>query len=186
MSVKSPLYDRDFFAWSRQQAGLLRAGKLAQADIEHIAEEIDSMGRTEKRELISRLSLLLLISSNGATSLTTAARAGRRASAFSAIASPTIWATIRASSACCRRRSLRLIAMRRWRPSRRRGLLHLRFRMCVRGRPMKCWTPGSGRASAPRCKRYSARESDKKAPATQRMVTIAISDNSNDSRSYQC
>ena len=60
MPAKSPLYDRDFFAWSRQQAELLRAGKLAQADIEHIAEEIDSMGRTEKRELISRLSVLLL------------------------------------------------------------------------------------------------------------------------------
>jgi hypothetical protein len=60
MPVKSPLYDRDFFAWSQQQAELLRAGKLTQADIEHIAEEIDSMGRTEKRELISRLSVLLL------------------------------------------------------------------------------------------------------------------------------
>ena len=60
MPVKSPLYDSDFFAWSRQQAELLRAGKLAQADIEHIAEEIDSMGRAEKRELISRLSVLLL------------------------------------------------------------------------------------------------------------------------------
>jgi uncharacterized Zn finger protein len=60
MPVKSLLYDRDFFAWSLQQAELLRAGKLAQADIEHIAEEIDSMGRTEKRELISRLSVLLL------------------------------------------------------------------------------------------------------------------------------
>src|SRR5271165_2116939 len=60
MPVKSPLYDRDFYAWSRQQTELLRAGKLAQADIEHIAEEIDSMGRTEKRELISRLSVLLL------------------------------------------------------------------------------------------------------------------------------
>jgi Domain of unknown function DUF29 len=36
------------------------AGKLAQADIEHIAEEIDSLGRTEKRELISCLSVLLL------------------------------------------------------------------------------------------------------------------------------
>ena len=58
--AKSPLYDCDFFAWSRQQAELLRAGKLAQADIERIAEEIDSMGRTEKRELISRLSVLLL------------------------------------------------------------------------------------------------------------------------------
>jgi Domain of unknown function DUF29 len=60
MSVKSPLYDRDFYAWSRQQAELLRKGSLADADIEHIAEEIDSMGRTEKRELISRLTVLLL------------------------------------------------------------------------------------------------------------------------------
>jgi len=60
MPAKSPLYDRDFYAWSREQAELLRAGKLADADIEHIAEEIDSMGRTEKRELISRLTVLLL------------------------------------------------------------------------------------------------------------------------------
>ena len=60
MPVKSPLYDRDFYAWSREQAELLRAGKLVEADIEHIAEEIDSMGRTEKRELISRLNVLLL------------------------------------------------------------------------------------------------------------------------------
>ena len=60
MSAKSLLYERDFFAWSRQQAELLRAGKLADADIDHIAEEIDSMGRTEKRELVSRLSVLLL------------------------------------------------------------------------------------------------------------------------------
>ena len=60
MPVKSQLYDRDFYAWSRQQAELLRKGRLADADIEHIAEEIDSMGRTEKRELISRLSVLLL------------------------------------------------------------------------------------------------------------------------------
>lgn len=60
MSVKSPLYDHDFYAWSREQAELLRVGRLAEADIEHIAEEIDSMGRTEKRELISRLSVLLL------------------------------------------------------------------------------------------------------------------------------
>jgi hypothetical protein len=60
MPTRSPLYDSDFFAWSREQAELLRAGKLAQADIEHIAEEIDSMGRTEKRELISRLEVLLL------------------------------------------------------------------------------------------------------------------------------
>src|ERR1700678_348972 len=60
MSGNSTLYDEDFYAWSRQQAALLRAGKLGQVDIEHIAEEIESMGKTEKRELISRLTVLLL------------------------------------------------------------------------------------------------------------------------------
>jgi len=54
------LYERDFYAWANEQAALLREGKLAAADIQHIAEEIESMGRTEKRELISRLTVLLL------------------------------------------------------------------------------------------------------------------------------
>lgn len=54
------LYDTDFYAWANQQAALLRAGNLAAADIAHIAEEIESMGRTEKRELISRLRVLML------------------------------------------------------------------------------------------------------------------------------
>ena len=56
----STLYDRDFYAWANEQAGLLRDGKLTQADIEHIAEEIESMGKSEKRELVSRLTILLL------------------------------------------------------------------------------------------------------------------------------
>ena len=60
MTRKSPLYDEDFYDWSNEQAALLRAGRLAQADIAHIAEEIESMGRTEKRELVGRLTVLLL------------------------------------------------------------------------------------------------------------------------------
>jgi Domain of unknown function DUF29 len=56
----SPLYERDFYAWANEQAALLREGKLKEADIAHIAEEIESMGRTEKRELISRLTVLAL------------------------------------------------------------------------------------------------------------------------------
>jgi hypothetical protein len=54
------LYEQDFYAWANEQAALLRAGKLAAADIEHIAEEIESMGKTEKRELVNRLAVLLL------------------------------------------------------------------------------------------------------------------------------
>ena len=59
MATISVNYETDFYAWANEQAALLRAGKLATADIEHIAEEIESMGRTEKRELVSRLTVLL-------------------------------------------------------------------------------------------------------------------------------
>jgi hypothetical protein len=58
MSVR--LYDEDFYAWANEQAALLRAGKLSEADIELIAEEIESMGKSEKRELVNRLNILLL------------------------------------------------------------------------------------------------------------------------------
>ena len=52
-------YERDFYAWANEQAALLRAGRLSEADIENIAEEIESMGRSEKRELVNRLTVLL-------------------------------------------------------------------------------------------------------------------------------
>lgn len=54
------LYEQDFYAWANEQAALLRSGQLSAADIEHIAEEIESMGKTEKRELVSRLTVLLM------------------------------------------------------------------------------------------------------------------------------
>jgi hypothetical protein len=61
MSTKNAtLYDTDFYAWANEQAALLRAGRLSEADIENIAEEIESMGRSERRELISRLTVLFV------------------------------------------------------------------------------------------------------------------------------
>ena len=60
LTIPDSSYDRDFYAWTNEQAALLRAGKLGQADLAHIAEEIESMGKTEKRELVSRLTVLLL------------------------------------------------------------------------------------------------------------------------------
>jgi hypothetical protein len=54
------LYDRDFYAWLNEQAELLRAGRLSELDIKNIAEEIESMSRSEKRELVSRLKILIL------------------------------------------------------------------------------------------------------------------------------
>ena len=60
MASNQSLYTQDFYAWANEQAKLLREGKIAQADIPNIAEEIESMGRSERRELISRLTVLLL------------------------------------------------------------------------------------------------------------------------------
>jgi len=52
-------YDLDFYAWAREQAGLLRAGKFSQVDVENVAEELETMGRSDKREIDSRLEVLL-------------------------------------------------------------------------------------------------------------------------------
>ena len=52
-------YERDVYGWANEQAALLRGGQLARADIENIAEEIESLGRSEKSELVNRLSVLL-------------------------------------------------------------------------------------------------------------------------------
>jgi hypothetical protein len=60
MPLKPSRRDEDFYAWSLEQAALLRERKLAEADLDLIAEEIESMGKTEKRELTSRLAVLLL------------------------------------------------------------------------------------------------------------------------------
>ncbi|MEX8503970.1 DUF29 domain-containing protein [Leptothrix ochracea] len=53
------LYEQDVMAWASEQAALLRAGKLAAIDIEHIAQEIEDVGKSEKRELASRMAVLL-------------------------------------------------------------------------------------------------------------------------------
>lgn len=53
-------HDHDFYAWTQEQAQLLRKGQFNQIDFRNIAEEIEDMGRSEKRELESRLELLLM------------------------------------------------------------------------------------------------------------------------------
>ena len=54
-----PNYDQDFYAWALENASLLRQKKFDQIDIEHIAEEIESMGKNDKRGLISHLRILI-------------------------------------------------------------------------------------------------------------------------------
>ena len=52
-------YESDFFAWTRRTAELLRAGRFDEVDTEHVAEEIEDMGRRDVRELNSRVRILL-------------------------------------------------------------------------------------------------------------------------------
>jgi hypothetical protein len=52
-------YEKDIIAWSKEQANLLRSGKLSSIDIEHIAEEIEDVGKSEQRELANRMAVLL-------------------------------------------------------------------------------------------------------------------------------
>jgi hypothetical protein len=53
------LYDEDFLEWTRRNAELLRAGQVRQSDIEHIAEEIEYLGKQDLRELHRRARALL-------------------------------------------------------------------------------------------------------------------------------
>lgn len=53
------LYETDIIAWSKEQARLLKAGRLSELDIEHIVEEIQDVGKSEQRELASRMAVLL-------------------------------------------------------------------------------------------------------------------------------
>lgn len=53
-------YERDFYGWTQEQAALLRAGRLDDLDVSNLIEEIESMGRSERRELQSRLTVLLV------------------------------------------------------------------------------------------------------------------------------
>jgi hypothetical protein len=52
-------YDKDVILWSQEQATLLRAGRFEDLDIEHLADEIEDVGKSERRELASRMAVLL-------------------------------------------------------------------------------------------------------------------------------
>ena len=60
MARNSAAYDDDFFAWTQDQARLLREGNLSLIDAENVAEEIESMGRSDRRQLESRFTVLLM------------------------------------------------------------------------------------------------------------------------------
>ncbi|MGD1901610.1 MAG: DUF29 domain-containing protein [Geitlerinemataceae cyanobacterium] len=52
-------YNRDFYAWTQSQGAYLRRRDARNIDWENLAEEIEAMGRQERRKLMNRLRLLL-------------------------------------------------------------------------------------------------------------------------------
>ena len=57
--LSNNLYETDFYAWTLEQSKLLKEGNFEYLDITHLVEEIESLGRQERRELESRLGVLI-------------------------------------------------------------------------------------------------------------------------------
>jgi hypothetical protein len=53
-------YERDLVLWYEHQIGLLRERRFEQLDVEHLIEELHSAMSKERRELASRLEVLLM------------------------------------------------------------------------------------------------------------------------------
>jgi hypothetical protein len=59
MSPHTDLYDQDFYAWTQEQAALLREGAVHELDLEHLLEEIEDVGHSQRDALASHLLVLL-------------------------------------------------------------------------------------------------------------------------------
>jgi hypothetical protein len=53
-------YDTDFYAWTQAQAAALRAKDWAALDLDHLAEEIEDLGKRDRRAVESYLEIILL------------------------------------------------------------------------------------------------------------------------------
>lgn len=60
MKTPNNLYEEDFYLWTQTTAAQLKDHKFNELDLANLIEEIASMGRGEKRELKSRLIVLLM------------------------------------------------------------------------------------------------------------------------------
>jgi Domain of unknown function DUF29 len=55
----SDLYEQDIYAWSKAQADLLRAGRFAELDLEHLIEEVADLGESLKRSVRNRVRTII-------------------------------------------------------------------------------------------------------------------------------
>jgi predicted YcjX-like family ATPase len=59
LKPEPPLYERDFYAWTQEQAEKLRSRAHNEVDWENVAEEIESVGRSQRSEIRKRLGVLI-------------------------------------------------------------------------------------------------------------------------------
>lgn len=57
---RGPAHDEDFFLWTQHQAALIRARQFDLVDWENVALEIEAVGSRERRELGTRLKILMM------------------------------------------------------------------------------------------------------------------------------
>src|SRR5262252_9818951 len=60
MGTNGTRYDEDFYTWTQEQAALLREGAVQELDLANLAEEIESLGKSDRRALGSHLRNLML------------------------------------------------------------------------------------------------------------------------------
>jgi hypothetical protein len=58
--IDPTLYEKDYYLWLENTVKLLREENLGKLDIPHLIEEIEDMGRNQKRSLYSNLKILLM------------------------------------------------------------------------------------------------------------------------------
>ena len=59
MGSVTPLYDKDFYLWTQEQAALVRAGKVHELDLDNVAEELESLGKSQWHAVENRLAVLV-------------------------------------------------------------------------------------------------------------------------------
>lgn len=59
MPTQYPRYEEDYYGWIQATALLLKQRKFNEVDMDHVIEEMEDMGRSERHQLMNRLTVLL-------------------------------------------------------------------------------------------------------------------------------
>ena len=58
--MNGTLYERDYYQWLQETASILAEGRFSELDLPNLVDEIESMGKSQKRAIESYLNVLLL------------------------------------------------------------------------------------------------------------------------------